>query len=70
MKFGISQIKKKVPAIVKRIAVVCAALSTGIASYAYFVENSPTMMKIGGGALIVSVVLPALFGVNEEKKDE
>jgi Na+/H+ antiporter NhaC len=70
MKFGLSQIKKKIPAIVKRIAVVCGSISAGISSYAYFVEHSPIMMKIGGIAFIISIVLPTLFGIDKDTKNE
>lgn len=69
MKFGISQWNKKAPVFIKWLTGVLLSISMGITGYSYFTD-SPTMMKIGGACFLGSCVLPKLFGIPEEKKDE
>lgn len=69
MHFGLGAIKKKIPIIIKRIAVSCGLISAAIGGYGLVASNE-TFIKIGGICLMISVGVPPLFGEKEVKKDE
>lgn len=69
MHFGIKALKKKIPLVIKRIAVVAGAISLAIGGYGMVAEDT-FFKQLGGWCLIVSAGVPPLFGVQEEKKDE
>jgi 1,4-dihydroxy-2-naphthoate octaprenyltransferase len=62
----VNKINSKIPLIVKRIAVTCAAISIGLGSYG-LITSDTLFIRIGGFCTIISTGLPALFGF---KKDE
>jgi hypothetical protein len=69
MQFGFKHWHRPTPAIIKYITGLLLSISAGITGFSWF-TNDPIMMKIGGFAFLGSCVIPKLFGIPEEKKDE